>query len=143
MHELVSRAFFDEQTKGIKRIASLREWVIFRVEYPIIDVGFTGMSKDIRIRMVCNDWNELPPSIELLTFSGNHLSDIRTDPGGVFNNSPHPFIGRPFICMIGSREYHTHSSHINDHWSNHKDMSGNDLGGILTRVWRAWEKIQG
>lgn len=143
MHELVSRALFEEQTKGMERIARMRGWTNFKVEYPIIDVCFSDVNKDIRIRMVCSDWNELPPSIEFLTFSGNHLLSIRTDPGGVFNNSPHPTTGRPFVCMIGSREYHTHPSHINDDWSKHKDKPGNDLGGILTQVWRAWGKIQG
>lgn len=143
MHESVSRALFDEQTRGLERIARMRGWTIFKVEYPIIDVGFSGASKDIRIRMVCGDWNELPPSIEFLAPSGDYLTTIRTDPKGVFNNSAHPFTARPFICMIGSREYHTHPSHINDHWSNHKDTPGNDLGGILTQVWNAWEKIQG
>lgn len=143
MHELVSRALFDEQTKGLERIAKLRKWTIFKIEYPVIDVGFSGVNKDIRIRMVCSDWNELPPIIEFLSSSGDYLKTIRTDPKGVFNNSQHPTTGRPFICMIGSREYHTHSSHINDHWSNHKEKPGNDLGGVLTQVWNAWEKIQG
>ncbi len=143
MHELVSRTLFVEQTKGLERIAKIRGWTIFQLEYPLIDVGFSGTNKDIRIRMLCNDWNELAPSIDLLTFSGNYLATLQTDPGGVFNNSPHTTTGRPFICMIGSREYHTHSSHIDDHWSKYKDRPGNDLGGILTQVWSAWGKIQG
>jgi hypothetical protein len=143
MHELVSRALFEEQTKGLERIARMRGWIVFKVEYPIIDVAFKGVNKDIRIRMVCNDWNDLPPSIEFLTLSGDYLTTIRTDPKGVFNASQHPSTGRPFICMVGSREYHTHSSHVNDHWSNHNGKPGYDLGGILTQVWNAWEKIQG
>jgi len=145
MHELASRALFDEQIKGLARIAKMRGWTIFNVGYPIIDVGFSAAAarKDIRVRMVCTDWNELPPSIELLAHSGEFLAEILTDPKGIFNNSKHPSTGRPFICTIGSREYHTHSSHLNDHWSNYKGKPGYDLGGILTQVWNAWEKIQG
>lgn len=141
MHELVSRALFEDQLKGLVRIAGMREWTIFTIEFPIIDVGFTATNKEIRIRMVCTDWNEMPPSIELLAHSGQYLPHIRTDPKGIFNNSQHPFTGRPFICMIGSREYHTHTSHLNDHWSNYKGKPGYDLGGILTRVWNAWGTI--
>lgn len=142
MHELASRTFFEDQTRGMERIARMRNWTVYNIEYPVIDVGFAGTNKDIRIRMLCNDWNDLPPSIELLATSGEYLSTIRTDPKGVFNNSQHPVTGRPFICMIGTREYHTHTSHISDHWANHKGKPSNDLGGILTQVWNAWEKIQ-
>lgn len=143
MHELLSRSIFNDQIKGIARIASLRGWTIFKIEHPIIDVGFTGINKDIRIRMLCDNWNELPPSIEFLSLSGEYLTTVRNDPGGVFNNSPHPQTSRPFICMVGSREYHTHPSHTGDHWLNHKNKPSNDLGGILTQVWHAWKKIQG
>ncbi|TLM62279.1 MAG: hypothetical protein FDZ69_13185 [Deltaproteobacteria bacterium] len=143
MHELVSRALFTEQTKGIERVARLRGWTIYCIEYPAIDVGFIGESKDIRVRMLCCDWDEMPPSIELLSLAGERLSTIRTGPDSVFNNSAHPVTGYPFICMIGTREYHIHPSHTSDHWDNHKNKPGNDLGGILTQVWNAWLKIQG
>lgn len=143
MLELLSRNLFEKEIGGIVRIAPLRGWTVFDTSYPIIDMGFTGHNKNIRIRMVCDNWNELPPSIELLDMDGKYLASIRRDPAGVFNDSAHARTGRPFICMVGSREYHTHESHLNDHWANHSQRSGYDLGGILTQVWRAWETIQG
>lgn len=143
MHELISRSLFAEQVKGIERIARMRGWNIYGIEYPVIDVGFFGENKDIRVRMICNDWDELPPSIELLSLAGARLPVVRTDPRSVFNNSAHPVTGHPFICMIGTREYHTHTSHTTDYWDKHKIKPGNDLGGILTQVWNAWFQIRG
>jgi hypothetical protein len=143
MHELGSQRLFADQTKGIERIGRMRGWTIYGIVYPIIDVGFIGENKDVRVRMICNDWDELPPSIELLSLAGARLPTFRTDPKGVFNRSAHPITGHPFICMIGTREYHTHTSHTTDYWDKHKNKPGNDLGGILTQVWNAWLQIQG
>lgn len=143
MHELASRELFNKQTKSLVRIAAMRDWSVFTIEFPIIDVGFSAPNNDIRIRMTCNDWNALPPSIEFFNFSGEYLLTIRKDPKGVFNKSNHPRTGRPFICMVGSLEYHTHPSHTADLWSGHKGKPGNDLGGILTQVWNAWKNIRG
>jgi hypothetical protein len=42
--------------------------------------------------------------------------------------------------MAGAREYHTHSSHVNDLWDNYKHRGGYDLGGILHQLWSAWLK---
>lgn len=142
MHESVSRAIFHEQTKGLSRIAKIRGWTIFCQEYPFIDVGFSAGKREMRIRMECGDWDELPPSIELLSLSGEYLTILPRDPSSIFNGSKHHSTGRPFICMVGSREYHTHSSHKTDLWSNHKNRPGNDLGGILTKLWSAWLKIK-
>jgi len=142
MHELASRSLFDAQTKEMERISRLRGWRLFTIQYPIIDVALVSTKNfEIRVRMICDNWNDLPPSIELLSLTGEHLKNIEPNPGGVFNNSQHPTTNRPFICMIGSREYHTHSSHINDSWAKYKDVPGNDLGGILTKIWRAWRKV--
>jgi hypothetical protein len=92
--------------------------------------------------MVCDNWNELPPSVELLEADGTAMMAIPQGPTGVFNASAHPVTRKPFICMAGSREYHTHSSHTTDLWDNYKDKSGYDLGDILGQLWSAWLKSQ-
>jgi hypothetical protein len=92
------------------------------------------------VQFTCPEWNELPPSIALLDRDGKYLSAIARDPGGVFNPGPHPMTGRPFICMRGALEYHTHPSHLNDPWGQLRGKSSYDLGGIVTQVWRAWRK---
>ena len=36
-------------------------------------------------------------------------------PAGI-NAGPHPIFNRPFICIRGTAEYHTHPSHLRDRW---------------------------
>lgn len=144
MHDDACRLLFVMQTSGVgDEICQLRSWQIFNRTYPIFDVGFRSSRgpASIRIRMLCDNFNELPPSIELLTLNGKFLNPVERDPAGVFNSSAHPLTGRPFICMRGSREYHTHSSHLTDSWESIRELPGYDLSGILTQVWRAWSRI--
>ena len=141
MNKIASTALFDTEVEAIpEELLGLRGWTIDSREYPILDVSFRNGKGDVRVRMVCDNWNELPPSILFLDSDGQELSAINRDPAGVINVGPHPTTGRPFICHPGSREYHTHSSHTGDLWDNYKNKSGFDLGGILTKVWHAWRK---
>lgn len=145
MHDKACRLLFLMQTNGLgDEICQVRNWQIFNRAYPVFDVGFCSSrrSTSIRIRMLCDNFNELPPTIELLTLDGKFLTQVERDPAGIFNSSAHPITGKPFICMKGSREYHTHSSHLTDTWESIRDLPGYDLGDILTQVWRAWSRIQ-
>ena len=97
----------------------------------------------LRLRLHCDGWNTEPPSIELLTREGENLTKVPGTSTGVFNGSPHPITGKPFICMRGSREYHSHSSHIADLWEPLRNRSEMSLAGILTQIWNAWRKEVG
>jgi hypothetical protein len=143
MHEAASRALFEEEVSKIRsELLDLRGWTLFSKEYPILEMGFSAQDgARIRLKLVCDDWNERPPSVQFLDWEGRPLTAIQRDPAGVFNNSPHPTTGRPFVCMKGAREYHTHPSHIADAW---ETARGNDkfaLGGILTQLWHVWRSL--
>jgi hypothetical protein len=141
VHELLSRSLFEKEAEVIRRLAELRGWTVFTIEYPIIDLGFSGEGRpDLRVRMACDNWNELPPSVQLLSLEGSFLSSLPKGPSGIFNNGAHPVTGRPFICMRGIREYHVHPSHTGDAWENYKGKEENSLAGILTQIWHAWRK---
>ena len=141
MNRAASEALFDEQTKHVSGpMLESRGWRIIRRAYPIFDVVFERQGRTpMRVQMHCDDWNELPPAIDLLDTDGNYLRKLPSG-SGVFNSSAHPVTQRPFICMAGAREYHAHSSHTSDHWENYKTRSGYDLGGILHQIWSAWLK---
>ncbi len=143
MHEAASRALFEEEvTKFHPELLESRGWTLFSKDFPVLDVGFSA--KDgarLRLRFVCNDWNERPPSVEFLDWGGQQLAGIERDPASVFNNSPHPATGRPFICMKGVREYHTHPSHTNDAWEAIRGGDKFTLGGILTQLWHVWRSL--
>lgn len=144
MHEAASKALFDAEVEKLTpRLIRLRNWTLHSTTYPVLDVSFRSDSdrrSPLRIRLICEDWNDQPPSIQFLSLEGELLSAIKRDPAGIFNESAHPLTGRPFVCTPGAREYHTHSSHVSDYWSSYKEQSGFDLGGILTKLWRAWRK---
>lgn len=134
-------ALFEGHTRALEgEILNSRGWRVISRAYPVLDVVFERDGRvPFRVQMHCEDWNELPPSISLLSADGAVLAQLPTG-SNVFNSSAHPVTGRPFICMAGAREYHTHSSHLNDHWDSYKMRSGYDLGGILTQIWFAWLK---
>lgn len=141
VHEVASKALFDAEVELLpQRLLDLRGWRVISGTYPILDVKFESNGRVGRVQMICDDWNEQPPSIQFLSEDGELLSIIARDPAGVINVGPHPLTGRSFICIPGSREYHTHSSHTGDLWDNYKGKSDFNLGGILTKVWRAWQK---
>lgn len=143
MHELASQAFFNAEVSHLsaERLAKHRGWVFHKLEYPTIDCEFREEGKTtIRLQFQCDNWNEQPPSISLLTPEGAPLTALPSNPTSVFNFSAHPHTGRSFICMRGSREYHTHPSHLNDPWDNLKGSTDYTLGGILTQIWNAWRK---
>ncbi len=142
MHRLAAKALFDKDLVTVSGpLAQTRRWAVHRIEFPILDCELTHAEKPhLRLRFHCDDWNTLPPSIELLTGDGEQLTVMPGRTTGVFNHSAHPTTGKPFICMRGSSEYHTHGSHVTDLWEPLRVQSKYSLGGILTQIWNAWRK---
>ena len=143
MHEAASRALFEEEVAKLgQELLESRGWTLFAKEFPVLDVGFSAQDgARLRLRLLCDDWNERPPSVQFIDSEGRPLAVIERDPAGVFNNSPHPSTGRPFVCMKGIREYHIHPSHTNDPWETIKGGDKFKLGGILTQLWHAWRNL--
>jgi hypothetical protein len=140
--EALSRAAFNRDVERIDpRSARIYGWTILEAEFSILDVVFEHASAaPLRLRLHCEDWDEQPPSIALLSRDGERLTEPPPNVGGVFHPGPHPIVGHPFVCMRGAREYHTHFSHVTDLWDNYRGQPGMDLGGIVQQLWRAWKK---
>jgi hypothetical protein len=83
------------------------------------------------------DWDDQPPSIELLNPDGSPFTGPL--PGGIFHQGPHPSVGRSFICMRGSLEFHTHPSHSNEAWAQYRGQDGMGLIGILMQIADNWQ----
>jgi hypothetical protein len=144
VHELVSRSLFETGIAALtSELAEARGWLINTIAFPIVDVTFTAPARTpIRARFLWDNWDSEPPSVEWLSVGGAHLQKLPTSPRGQLNSSPHPTTGKPFVCMVGVREYHSHPSHINDRWEQYRGRSSYDLGGIISQVWRAWGEAQ-
>lgn len=145
MHPAASRALFDEKVGRFPAdLATARGWILHPIQYPIIDCQFTrGGRTPMRLRLDFTDWDDTPPSIQLLSADGAALQSVLQNPTGVYNGSPHPSTGRPFICMAGSREFHIHPSHLNEPWDQFRGKPGFDIGDILDKLWHAWLKGAG
>lgn len=143
MHRLLaSSAFESEAARLTAELCGLRGWVIQQASYPNLIVDFTrSTSSTLRIVLDCTDFPAQPPAITLADKSGTPLVQAPVAPGGQFHQGPHAITGRPFVCMRGSREYHTHESHLGDLWDNYRETPEFTLGGILTQVWNAWLKV--
>lgn len=137
MHEVLAAKNFDRDTLVLTPAYCERSgWTLLQRAFPILDV-VVAAKRDIRMRFGCDDWNELPPSVELLTSEGAQWGPL---PGGVFNSGPHPTTNKGFVCMRGVREYHTHPSHLSESWASYRGQDGMNLVGILTQLTRAWRK---
>ena len=142
MNEAASKALFDRDVAGLSdRLLASRNWKLYGKEFPVLDVGFRAENRpELRLRLIARNWNDQPPSAELLNSDGEFLKQLPQYQNGVFNNGNHPATGRPFICMAGMLEYHTHSSHVGDSWENYKKRDAYTLGGIATQIWKGWLK---
>jgi hypothetical protein len=139
-----AKALFDDAvSKFDERLLTSREWVVHSREFPVLDLSFRSSARqELRLRLNCDDWNDTPPSVDLLSPEGALLGALPTlrQSSGFFNAGLHDRTKRPFVCTPGVREYHDHPSHVGDLWSNYKTLESFTLGGILTQVWRGWEK---
>lgn len=141
MHEQLVKLKFS-QDAGVLTPAFLksRNWALNELSFPIIDVTFLG-NVPLRMRLSCDNWDEEPPSCGILNADGTPWTGPSKN--GIFNTGKHPNTGRCFICMRGSREYHTHPSHLADRWDNYRGQDGNNLPGLLDQLSRAWRKSEG
>jgi hypothetical protein len=139
VHEAFAKINFDRDVALLTpTFLRSRNWTLKEVQFPILDVTFDG-PKALRMRLSCDGWDELPPLEKLLTAEGTRWTGQSTN--SIFHNGGHSVHGGPFICMRGFRGYHTHSSHVNDNWSNYRGQDGNNLPGLLDQLSRAWRNM--
>lgn len=138
MHESLARANF---LRDVELLSPLflrsRGWTLNEASFPVLDVTFAS-ANPLRVRLQCDEWNDLPPSVQLLKPDGSEWGSGLPLP--TFHQDKHAITGRTFICMVGSREYHTHPNHLTDLWDNYKNQDGMNLPGLLDRFNRAWRK---
>jgi hypothetical protein len=136
VHEQLARANFESDVANLTPVViSSCRLQVHSTDFPVLDVTVEH-TKPLRLRMRADNWDELPPSVELLRPDGIPLTNLV--PGGIFHAGPHPHTNRPFVCMRGCREYHTHPSHLNEAWEQHRGRDGMGLVGILMQIASGW-----
>lgn len=96
------------------------------------------------VRFGLDDFDQLPPSV---TFRDAWTWDVlrhRDLPTGVFvdeHGTPtrvlqerHPVTGLPFLCVPGTREYHSHPEHTGNAWVLHREAFA--FFDLVNLVWR-------
>ena len=145
MNAIGAKAIFDAAMEHFSpRILASRGWVVHSCEFPTLDLSFREpVRQELRLRLTFDDWNDSPPSVDLLMPDGSFWTNLPPMNAGanIFNTSGHPRTGRPFVCMAGTREYHEHPSHLNDLWSSYKASDGYKLGNIVERLWNGWRRF--
>jgi hypothetical protein len=121
-------------------------WEIVSATFPGLSVIFPHPRSKRRVgfgfQFDC--WDEQPPSLAL--FDPETKAELAWDKwpqGGWSAGNAHPSTGKPFLCLPGIREYHTHSSHLNDFWDNYKAKGSYTLGFIVDRVWQRFKDTNG
>lgn len=142
MNASICQGLFEKQFSKIPvDVMRSRGWEIISASFPFIDIKFVGFGKTpLRLKLDFSNWNALPPSITILSDAGEELKQLGVARDNVFNPNAHHNTGKPFVCAPGSREYHTHSSHLTDKWENYMHKSDYDLGGIISKLWFAWKR---
>ena len=151
----VSQAKLDEELAQWEANAAAyrrRGWVLLDAHDLEVDVAFIGsvslIDKNlpaitVTIRLSYDNYDLWPPS---LTFIDAKTGDPalplvqaleRVGTTGEVRNVllDHPN-GRPFLCLPGLREYHSHPQHSGDAWLLHRTSGAGRLAVICDRVWR-------
>ncbi len=128
-----------------------RGWILLAAWNLTVEVGFLASVAfgdqqlsvmTAAIRLTYDNYDVWPPSLE---FIDPRTGDPASPPvqaldrfeEGVRNALlAHPDAGRPFLCVPGVREYHTHPQHSGDDWLLHRRSGAGKLAVLCDIVWR-------
>jgi hypothetical protein len=70
-------------------------------------------------RLGCTEFDAQPPSVAMVNPDTGQDLPIERWTSGV-PHSIHPVTGRPFVCLQGVAEYHSHPSQLDDYWDRYR-----------------------
>lgn len=142
MHPGLAQGRFERDLAGLsEELLKDRGWTIFTKACPLLDIGFTSPSgRQLRLQFHCDNFSQDPPSVTLHTWDGGELTQMPPSSTNIFHPGRHPVTGKFFVCMKGTREYHTHPNHLTDSWASMRALAAYRLGEIVTQIWNGWIK---
>lgn len=84
-------------------------------------VAFAVRERRWQFALDCADFDAEPPSVDMVDLETHERLPIEQWLPGV-PHSLHPVTGRPFVCIQGTAEYHSHPSHTNDPWDRYRSI---------------------
>ena len=135
-------ARLDEEATGM---AESLGWQVKSKAYPLFEVVVTHprSGKSFLFRFLCDGWDEMPPSFSVHDAKDERELPLSEWPQGGWSIGDHPATGKAFLCLPGVREYHNHSSHVNDAWSGFRERGSYGLLEILGRVQQRFNESSG
>lgn len=95
------------------------------------------------IRLTYENYDLWPPSLTFIDFytrqpATPHTNAVILEGQNARNVliGAHPATGRPFLCLPGIREYHSHPQHTGDDWLAHRAAGEGSLSTVCERIWR-------
>ena len=150
MDKAVSRIKFEDEIRSLTTeaaaYAAAKDWRLVSSIHPTLAIILRhhGFSREIEFRFGCDDWDELPPSLTLHDpADGRELQWPEWPKDGWVVHQSHPSTGKPFLCLPGIREYHTHSSHVSDKWDGYRLQGSYRLRDIVDRVHQRFNDSSG
>ena len=150
MDQAVSLRKFESEVRSLEveaaDFAAAKGWRIVAASYPVLSVVLrhSGSDREIEFRFACDDWDGQPPSLTLHDpEDGRELTWEEWPKDGWVVHELHPSTGKPFLCLPGIREYHTHNSHLNDRWDGYRLRGSYRILSIIDRVQQRFEDSGG
>ena len=150
MDSAVSVKKFDGEVRSLQTdaaaYAAARGWKVAASTFPLLAVVLrhSGSGREVEFQFACDDWDELPPSLTLHhPDGGGEFTWADWPKNGWSVGDPHPLTGKPFLCLPGIREYHTHPSHLSELWEGYRHRSSYSLRSIVDRVQQRFEDSDG
>jgi hypothetical protein len=91
-----------------------REGTDILVQFEQARDGRSGLFK-----LECSQFDAEPPSVSMVDPTTRAELALEQWTPGV-PHSVHPLTGKPFVCLQGTAEYHTHPSHRDDTWDRYR-----------------------
>lgn len=153
----VTKAKLDHELENWKRNDTSyrrRGWMLLRRDGLLVDVAFLAALRfssaptPLPVISVCasfdfTNYDLWPPSVTFVDFySGEatlpHVRALTVTPEGPRDLlvNGHPDTGLPFLCIPGTREYHSHPQHTGDPWLLHRPRGEGSLATLCDRIWR-------
>lgn len=132
----VSKLKFTRDVEAVRAVAGDFGWTVARADFPVLDVvvKHPKSGRAFGFRFLCDGWDLVPPSFFVHDpETWEPLPWERWPQGSPFGQS-HTTTHKPFLCLPGIREYHTHESHLSDHWEPFRAAGKHKLVDIVLRV---------
>ena len=144
--KMVSRKKFEAEILSLNTdtvaYAAAKGWKIISTDYPTLALALRHPRslREVEFHFACDDWDEIPPSLSLHDAEGGRELPWAEWPKGDWPVGEHDATGKPFLCLPGIREYHTHQSHVGDSWHGYRLRGTYRLRDIVDRVQQKFEK---